>query len=225
MKRVLVYFAAILTVCACANSTVSNKHKEKEEARARLEREQFVRDSLKRDQEIKDSLALVERNAEIIARVSNNFIHEKDEFSNTTWVKPKSAPKYTNRNGVYCYFATEEGKAHLNFRFKYQYYASEWLFIKNMIFNIDDENITIVPDMERDSGNGGMIWEWCDVSVNSNDARINEEFIKKIANAKSVKVKMNGSQYYDTRTLTAEQIKSIKEAYEYYIALGGEFIE
>ena len=52
---------------------------------------------------------------------------------------------------------------------------------------------------------------------------INEKFIKKLAYAKSVKIKMNGRQYYNTRVLTKNQIKNIKDSYEYFIALGGKF--
>ena len=218
----------VLAIGACGNNSGSNKSKgvdsEREANRARLAREAFVRDSLKRDQEIKDSIALAEKNAEIIARVSKSFNQKKDEFSTKTWIEPKSAPKYRNRNGVYCYFSTEDGKAGSNLRFVFQYYADDWLFIKSMIFNIDDEIITITPDMETDNGDG-MIWEWFDLKVSkySSDG-ITEDLIKKIANAQSVKVKMNGRQYYDTRTLSKEQIKSIKDTYDYFTALGGEVI-
>jgi hypothetical protein len=93
-----------------------------------------------------------------------------------------------------------------------------------MIFNIDGENITISPKMERDHGSGD-IWEWCDAQVLSSGYSddILESFIKKIAYAKTVKIRLNGSQYYDTRTMTAKQIETIKAAYEYYLALGGTF--
>ena len=226
MKKVFVLLATVLAICACGNNTGSNKKPSaKEIERARLEREAFVRDSLRRDKEIKDSIALAEKNAEVIARVSKSFNEKKDDFSTKSWVEPKSAPKYRNRNGVYCYFSTEDGKAGSNFRFVYQYYADDWLFIKNMIFNIDDEIITITPDIETDCGNGGMIWEWCDQLVTkTSSVGITEDFIVKIANAKSVKVKMNGRQYYDTRTLTKEQIQSIKDTYDYFKALGGYFL-
>ena len=226
MKKALALLASVFAIIACSNNSSSNKKSSaKEIEKARLEREAFVRDSLRRDQEIKDSIALAEKNAEVIARVSKSFTEKKDEFSTRSWVEPKSAPKYRNRNGVYCYFATEDGKASSNFRFVYQYYADDWLFIKNMIFNIDDEIITITPEMDTDCGNGGMIWEWCDKLVTESSVDgITEDFIKKIANAKSVKVKMNGRQYYDTRTLTKEQIQSIKDTYDYFIARGGTFL-
>ena len=108
------------------------------------------------------------------------------------------------------------------FRFVFQYYSDEWLFIRSMTFNIDGENYTIIPNMETDCGYGGMIWEWCDEYVGS-IGNVSKEFIEKLANSESVKVKMNGRQYYDTRTMTKAQISSIKDAYEYYLALGGEF--
>lgn len=180
-----------------------------------------MKDSIARVEFVKDSIA----KAEIIKKNQPLFIIKKDEFSNKSWVEPKTAPRYRNRNGVYAYFAMEDGRAY-NFRFVYQYYADDWLFIRNMIFNIDDENITVVPNMETDCGDGGMIWEWCDVHVSGGDSAsvdINEYFIRKIANAKSVKVKMNGRQYYDTRTLTKAQLQSIKDTYDYYCALGGTF--
>ena len=52
---------------------------------------------------------------------------------------------------------------------------------------------------------------------------LTEDFIKKIANATSVKIKMVGNKYYKIRTLNFVQIKSIKNTYEYYLALGGRF--
>lgn len=217
-KRIMIMlatFVAMISLVSCGNTSTAEK--------ARIERENFVRDSIARAEFVRDSIATAKHNAEVIARYSNLFSVKKDEFSNIAWVKPKNAPKYRNQNGVYCYFATENGKATSNFRFVYQYYADEWLFICNMIYNIDGENITIVPDMDTDCGIGGKIWEWCDESVNYNTSGVNEDFIKKIATATSVKVKMNGRQYYDTRTLSATQIKSIKDTYEYYLALGGSF--
>lgn len=47
------------------------------------------------------------------------FKIKKDEFSTTgkTWYKPKSAPNYTNQNGLYCYFQTENDvPSNLRFR-------------------------------------------------------------------------------------------------------------
>ena len=211
------YLVLALLAISCGPSP------EKIAARAAAEeaakREQFVRDSIARAEFVRDSLMKVK----ILHQCKGLFVTKKDEFSDVTWVLPKSAPKYRNRNAVYAYFAME-GDTPTNLRFVYQYHADNWLFINSMIFNIDGENITIYPNMERDCGNGGMIWEWCDEIVRPGrheDSQVNVYFIKKLGAAKSVKVKMNGSQYYNTRTLTSEQIKSIRDTFNYYWALGG----
>lgn len=220
MKKFIYIFVAVLA-CAMSNSCGNNSKTNDSALKISAEREKFIADSLAKEKAKLDSI-----NAITVTRLKPFFTEKKDEFSDITWIKPKSAPKYRSMNGTYCYFA-KKGEKVENFRFVFQYYADDWLFIKNMIFNIDGENITIIPDMDTDCGYGGKIWEWCDEAVvgGNSEYSVNEEFIAKIANAKSVKVKMNGSQYYDTRTLTAEQIKSIRDTYEYYKALGGKFNE
>ena len=180
-----------------------------------------------REEFVNDSIFTAKLNKEVNAKYSKFFNIEKDEFSDYTWVKPNDASEYRNQNDIYCYFSSKDGREVSNFRFVYQYYAENWLFIRYMIFNIDGENITIIPDMKTDYGTdryGCNIWEWCDQSVDNNGiSGINEDFIKKIANATSVKIKMVGNKYYKIRTLNFVQIKSIKNTYEYYLALGGRF--
>ena len=151
-----------------------------------------------------------------VKRLKPLFVEKTDEFSNRTWITPKSAPKYKSTNSCYCYFMKTEGQVS-NLRFVFSYYADDWLFIRSLIFNVDGVNYTVVPDdMETDCGYGGYIWEWFDES-----AKYHKEVIQAIANAKTVKVKCNGTKYYGVRTLTAAQIKSIKDTYEYYLALNG----
>ena len=171
------------------------------------------RDSIIRAQRLQDSIKLDSIN-KIKKSYENKFTFKKDEFSDKVWVQPKSAPKYINRNGIYCYFAMENNEPTNNFRFVFQYYSDDWLFIQNIIFNIDGENISIYPDMETDCGDGGHIWEWFDENY-YDDLNL----IKKIGNAKSVKMKLNGRQYYDTKTLTKQQIQDIKDIYDYYMLL------
>ena len=58
-----------------------------------------------------------------------------------------------------------------------------------MIFNIDGDNVTFIPnDVERDN-DYGRIWEWSD-----EPASLESSLVEKIANAKSVKVKFNGDR-------------------------------
>lgn len=149
------------------------------------------------------------------------FIQKKDEFSNDNkiWYRPKSAPQYTNRNGLYCYFQTVNGMPS-NLRFRFQYYSEDWLFFSRIQFAIDGKAYEYIPDKtETDSGDGGKIWEWCDQSLSQSD----RELIYALANAKSAKMKIIGRQYYDIKTLSQEQIKSIKQTLELYNALGGQY--
>lgn len=166
-----------------------------------------------------DSIAQV-REAEkkaILAKAKKNFRFNKDEFEDRSWVYHNSTPKYTNRNSVHVYFQQDKDGSASNLRFRIQYEADEWLFIQNVIFNIDGENERFVPEhMETDCGYGGRIWEWCD-----EPATYNMSLIQKIANAKSVKMKFNGRQYYNTRTMSRQQINAIKETLSFYNALNG----
>lgn len=155
-----------------------------------------------------------------VKELEKYFRKRKDEFSNktTVWYEPKNAPKFTNSNGLYCYFQTENGIPN-NLRFRMQYYSDDWLFFNKVQFSIDGKAFDFVPLFtERDSGDGGFIWEWFDVQVSESD----KELINALANANTAKMKLIGSQYYDVKIVTREQIKSIKRTLEIYVALGGK---
>jgi hypothetical protein len=156
-----------------------------------------------------------------VKNLAKYFNQKKDEFSNDNkiWYKPKSAPQYTNRNGLYCYFQTENGIPS-NLRFRFQYYADNWLFFSRIQFAIDGTAYEYIPEnTETDSGDGGKIWEWFDESLSQED----KELIYALADAKSAKMKIIGRQYYDEKTISQEQIKSIKQTLELYHALGGQY--
>ena len=158
---------------------------------------------------------LQERKAEL-DKLSKNFNQKKDEFSNKTWIFPKNKPKYRNRNATYCYFMKQNNEVR-NFRFVFQYVSSDWLFIEDLIFNIDGKLFEYRRlDFNTDCS-GGQIWEWCDLQLSDID------LIRSLENAKSIKIKMNGDKYYDTRTLNSTTITSIQETIKYYKALGGRF--
>ena len=158
---------------------------------------------------------LQERKAEL-DKLSKKFNQKKDEFSNKTWIFPNNKPKYRNRNATYCYFMKQNNEVG-NFRFVFQYVNSDWLFIKDLIFNIDGKVFEYRRlDFNTDC-RGGQIWEWCDLQLSDID------LIRALEKAKSIKIKMNGDKYYDTRTLNSATITSIQETIKYYKALGGRF--
>ena len=94
MKKFIYIFVAVLA-CAMSNSCGNDSA-----LKISAEREKFIADSLAKEQAKKDSLNLL-----IIQRCKPLFSESKDEFSDKTFVEPKNAPKYRNRNGVYFYFS------------------------------------------------------------------------------------------------------------------------
>ena len=149
------------------------------------------------------------------------FDVKKDEFDpkGKTWYKPKSAPKYTNRNGIYLYFATQEGGT-CPLRFRIQYYADDWLFFKKIQFSIDDKAFEYIPsDTEHDNGNGGKIWEWFDEALSGSD----KELIYALTEANNAKMKFIGRQYHDIKSITKSQIMDMKRTLELYRAMGGVY--
>lgn len=148
------------------------------------------------------------------------FDVKKDEFdpSGKIWYTPKSAPKFSNRNGIYLYFAVIDNKVQ-TLRFRVQYYADDWLFFKKVQFSIDDKAYEFIPmDTETDHGNG-MIWEWFDESLTGSD----RELIYALSDAKYAKIKFLGRQYYDIEDITQKQITDIKRTLELYKAMGGTY--
>lgn len=155
-----------------------------------------------------------------IKELSKYFRTKKDEFSNDNkvWYEPKSAPSYVNSNGIYCYFETENGRA-TNLRFRIQYYADDWLFFRTVQFSIDGNAYEYIPlNTETDNGDG-YIWEWSDEHLSADDRQL----IYALANGTSAKMKLIGRQYYKVKTITKQQITSIKQTLDFYKAWGGEY--
>lgn len=215
MKTLAYLIFAIITISCCfsCSNTASNQEltQEQQDSIAKIKQDSI---------HFADSIAAAKQKEkeETIAKLSKKFRFTEDEFGDRTWVYHTTTPKYTNRNSIHLYFQKDNNGHVSNLRFRVQYESGDWLFIKNMIFNIDGENMQFIPDdMETDCGYGGRIWEWCDES-----AAYNQELINKIANAKTVKVKFNGRQYYDTKTMSSKELQAFKETLEYYKALDGK---
>lgn len=149
------------------------------------------------------------------------FNVKKDEFdpNGKTWYEPKSAPKYTNRNGIYLYFAAHEGRV-MPLRFRGQFYSDDWLFFKKIQFSIDDKAYEYIPSRtETDSGNGGKIWEWFDEALTGSD----KDLIYALVGAKSAKMKFIGRQYYDIKNITNNQVTDMNRTLKLYRAMGGVY--
>ncbi len=244
-KLILILLPVLVFVCVMSSCDARRARLEAQKAREifvrdSINRENFVRDSLrrrafyvkdsiaKREKFVADSIQIV-KNKKDIARLSKLYKKKYDEFSDCTWVTPYSSSN-PNRQGsntiyCYCYFATR-GEVASNFRFVFQYISDNWLFIEDLIFNIDGSNYITTPTTWKHDVSGGLVAEWCDEAVEKAqkyENNINETLIKAICEGKVVKIKMNGSNHYNVITLSSAQKKSIKDTYDYYKLLGGKF--
>lgn len=174
-----------------------------------------------KEKEIEDFKNSVKIDSSKIKELEPFFNTKKDEFDpdGLVWHKPKSAPKYTNRNGIYCYFQSNNGMPS-NLRLRLQYHSDDWLFFHKVQFSIDGKAYEFIPmDTETDSGNGGRIWEWFDESM----GKSNTELLDALANAKSAKMKLIGRQYHDIKTITSTEIRDIKRTLDLFKAMGGNY--
>jgi len=95
-------------------------------------------------------------------------------------------------------------------RLKFQYTSDDWLFIERAILMIDGEKYTVTGNWERD--NNSDIWEWLDLSVEENELLI----LEKLVNSKDAKVRYEGRQYHNDRTISSKEKSIIKKTLEIY---------
>lgn len=142
---------------------------------------------------------------------------EFDEFNNITWVRHKDIYKRNNFNGIYCYFGVKDGKPE-NFRLRIHYYGDHWLFIRKYRFALNGDIYEYTPsEMKRD--NNSNVWEWSDEYISLND----RELIEKLSKQDELKIRYIGSTYNDDIKINSKYIKYIKQTFELYEAMGGEF--
>ena len=200
------------------------KFKLKAESIAEMDKK-AIEAAKKSGKDLKENLSKPSENQKVIEEtpqikeLKKKFRIKKDEFdeNNLVWYVPKTSPIYRNSNGIYCYFGTKNGIPNV-LRIVHQYYADDWLFIRQYKFSIDGKAYSYTPS-EMKTDNDSDIWEWSDEVVDSEIS----EIIKALINCKSAKIRLEGRQYYDTKNITPSQIKSIKETVELYQLMGGKF--
>lgn len=152
-------------------------------------------------------LASIQREAEKKSAVSA-LRQDKDEFKGITWYESRLTPNYRNANAFFIYFGTSNGSK-LPLRLVLQYYSSEWLFIESAQVNVDGQISDLnLSNWERD--NNSDIWEWSDEPLE------NRSLIESIIKSKSAVIRLNGRQYYDTRTISQSQKIALKQVLKAY---------
>lgn len=125
-----------------------------------------------------------------------------DKFQDITWYSSSSSPRYRNYNAFYIYFGVSNNSK-LPLRLVVQYENEDWLFIQSATVNVDGENYSISGDWEQD--HDSRIWEWIDETLDD------RAMIEAVINSKSAVIRFDGRQYYDNRTISAAQKKSLRD--------------
>jgi hypothetical protein len=135
-----------------------------------------------------------------------------DDIQETTWYYSKSTTRYRNENSFHIYMGkSKEGNPWL--RFVIQYAGDDWLFIQKYIIKTDNNTYTIEPSIgEIEKDNDTDVWEWYDTKMDANKLDI----IRDMINSKSVKLRMEGKQYYKDRIISKQEIQNIKNVLEAY---------
>lgn len=166
-----------------------------------------------------NSQKVIEIDSSKVEELTPFFRVNEDEFdpNSKTIYKPKSAPLYVNKNGLYVYFIMIDNKPR-SLRFRLQYLADEWLFIRKVQFSIDEKAYEFIPRNVKNDNGSGQIWEWFDEGITTES---DLELLNAIANGKSVRMKILGRHYYEKKTINEQQKKDIQRTIELYRALGG----
>lgn len=156
-----------------------------------------------------DSLATITR--ENTLKELGTFKSNTDEFEGTTFYRDPRTPNYTNRNFIYPYIGSKEDNYWL--RLKFQYTASDWLFIDKVRIKTDTNQYELIGTFERD--NHSEIWEWSDMQAGYEE----QLMLWDMANSKDVTVRYEGRQYHKDRKLTSKEKSVIAKTLDIYTTL------
>lgn len=165
-----------------------------------------------------DSLISEDKNkkAKVVEGLKKGMRVEVDDMRDVKFYYDKSSPEYSNRNSVHAYIS--ESKKDIGLRFRIQYYAEDWLFIKTFMIKTDSIVTDIIPVSRLNTDNGGgMIWETWDEPIDLGKY----ELLLRIIDSKMAKVRFNGSQYYKEKQISSEQKRALKNVIELFKAMGG----
>ena len=144
-----------------------------------------------------------------LEKLKRKFTYKKDEFQDVGFYTHKRWGKYWPNRKTLTSGVNSTGYAWL----RSNYSDDDWLFHTSIYVLIDDRKLTspTVPthsDKHITDNDGGRIWE-----VVTYD---NTTILKEIAeNAdKKIKVRFNGSKFYNDATLSARDKQALKECYE-----------
>ncbi len=138
-----------------------------------------------------------------------------DKVRGITWYEHSSMPKYIDtRSYVFPYIGYDTTYGFVWLRVKTDYYGSDWIFYKTIIFSVDGKNTTVTMDyfdIDREVVSGDV----CEVGdFSPTDAQL--DMLRSIVNSKETIIRFMGDSHYKDITLSASDKKAIGEVLELY---------
>jgi len=140
-----------------------------------------------------------------------------DESQKITWYVPYDAIVQSNR--IYLYFGVydDPNKSPL-LRFKINYYAEDWLLIKNCLFNVDDQIFNYKFDKQyREVYTPDIVFESSDLMVDYNSMAI----INAVINGHNVKMRYEGDKGTEDLIIPANWRLEMSNVLSLYKKKGG----
>jgi hypothetical protein len=145
---------------------------------------------------------------------------EHDEFQHVTWYKDRSYPEYANSNAFQAYIGKSDEGGAPYLRMLLRYSGDDWLFVQTFEILADGQQFMVNPGghfkVERDNGEGD-VWEWYDANVTDADMRM----LRAVAGSNTAKLRYNGQQYSQDRTITSSEKAALRRVLSAYEALQG----
>jgi hypothetical protein len=156
-----------------------------------------------------------EREKQEKLKALNKLRKNHDDVSGNTWYKNPYFTHYNNKYLTSIYLGQSGSSEWL--RLKMSYTGDDWIFFENAYLSYDG-NTKEIPfdkyDNKETDHDGGVVWEWIDVSVSSDV----EAFLREFAKSKNAKMRLTG-KYTKTRTLTYNERRGILDVLKGYDAL------
>lgn len=130
-----------------------------------------------------------------------------DDVNGTTWYYSKVINHRVWSNMASLYIGKDDSRVWL--RLKMSYYGDDWIFFDSAYLSYEGNTHTISFDKYRDKeteNDGGMVWEWLDVNVDSDLLSYLRRFVK----GNNPKMRLSG-KYTETRNLSGKEIKAMQE--------------
>ena len=158
----------------------------------------------------------------ILQEYTSNFTIDEDKVEKLAWYMHDDMPDYIDiRSYIVPYIGVQNNNVWICIR--YNYTADDWVFWEKLTIVTDEHKYfkLVGPfDTVRDN-DGGVVWEYYDEPLYSNQSLDTEELLmlQDIADSEEVIIRFEGDEYYDDLYVTDTDKAIIRDVLALYSAL------